>query len=252
MFKVTPHSIRMLCPNAKQSIIDGVASYFNSYAGKYGIDTDLELCHFFAQAAVETAWFQTLEEFASGREYEGRTDLGNTQPGDGVRYKGRGIFQTTGRYNYARFGKIMGLDLVNSPELLLNPEYAVVSALEYWKYKNIGPAAAADDVNRVTYLINGGYNGLNDRRAALAKMKVIVSNGGDEISLGDRGQEVENLQIMLKLLGYKVGVIDGLYGPATNSALRMFQSDNGLPQTGSANDTTLKLLEKKIDEKKKE
>ncbi|APW46630.1 hypothetical protein [Rhodoferax antarcticus] len=87
---------------------------------QYEIDTPQEFAHFLAQACHETDHFATLREYASGRGYEGRVNLGNTQPGDGVRFKGRGIFQTTGRANYMQLGPKKGRhDLfVNNPELL--------------------------------------------------------------------------------------------------------------------------------------
>jgi putative chitinase len=136
-----------------------------------------------AQACHETDHFKTLREYASGRGYEGRLDLGNTQPGDGVRFKGRGIFQTTGRANYLQLGIRKGRrDLfINSPELLEQPEYAVWSACEYWQTRGLNDAANhADtdvlkkkyrkniiDVSPVEYIsitINGGYNGMDERK----------------------------------------------------------------------------------------
>ena len=244
MTYTTIHVLRRLCPSAHQDIIDGVTSYFNAYAAKYGVITDLRICHFLAQAAVESAWFQTLEEYASGNEYEGRQDLGNTQPGDGVRYKGRGIFQVTGRANYDTMGKTMGVDLINHPELLLTSQYAVISALEFWKSRDLNRVADTDDVNEVTRRINGGYNGINDRRTALANMKIIMSGSVDDIGPGDRGDDVTRIQNSLKSRGYKVGMVDGDYGPATTAAVRQFQSDMQVKVTGVVDKNTLRLLEK--------
>jgi len=114
----------------------------------YEIDTLQEYAHFLAQAYHETDRFKTLKEYASGKSYEGRIDLGNTQPGDGVKFKGRGIFQTTGRVNYLQLGIKKGrIDFfINTPELLEQPEYAVWSACEYWTARNFNdPANHADD-----------------------------------------------------------------------------------------------------------
>jgi putative chitinase len=247
---ITEQVLKNLCPYANSSLVRDVVDSFNQLAPQFGVTTNLRVCHFFAQAAVETDWFKTLQEYASGREYEGRQDLGNTQAGDGEKYKGRGIFQTTGRANYAAAGNKMRLDLINSPELLLQPKNAVWSALIYWQSRNMNAIADRDDIKAASLAVNGGYNGYSERQRALAVLKSTI--GEKFVGPGSTLAEVESVQIMLKLLGYKVGVVDGLYGPATNAALRMFQSDNGLPQTGIANDATLKLLEKKTNEKKKE
>lgn len=245
---ITESVLRNLCPYAKSDLLKAVVDNFNQLAPQFGVTSDLRVCHFFAQAAVETDWFKTLQEYASGDEYEGRKDLGNTQPGDGHRYKGRGIFQTTGRSNYDMTGKKMGLDLINNPQLLLEPRNAVLSALIYWQSRGMNAIADRDDIDAATKAVNGGYNGYDDRVRALGVLKSTIGQSfvGPSSGLAD----VENVQIMLKILGYKVGVIDGLYGPATTAAVKKFQLDNGLSQTGVANDATLKLLQKKTDGKK--
>ena len=117
-----------------------LVEWINNTCPSYGIDTPQEYAHFLAQACHETDHFKTLREYASGKGYEGRTDLGNTQPGDGVKFKGRGIFQTTGRGNYLQLGIKKGRrDLfINTPALLEQPEYAVWSACEYWATRDVG------------------------------------------------------------------------------------------------------------------
>jgi putative chitinase len=143
---------------------------------EYGIlDTPRRLCHFMAQLAHESGGFRYMEEIASGQAYEGRASLGNTQPGDGKRYKGRGPIQLTGRTNYRAFGRIIGIDLERHPELAAYPSIGLWVACEYWESRGLNALADADDVEAITRKINGGYTGLADRKAYLAKMKALFA-----------------------------------------------------------------------------
>jgi putative chitinase len=155
--------LRAIAPQAEETVIAGLIDPLNKYLVQYEINTLLRWDHFFSQSAEETAGFRTLTEYASGQEYEGRKDLGNVNPGDGVRFKGRGIFQITGRYNYQHYGNILGVDLVASPSLAATPEIAVRTALEFWKAHNLNELADNDDIEAITRKINGGLNGLSDR-----------------------------------------------------------------------------------------
>lgn len=176
------------------ALIANLAEWMNKICPKYEIDTPQEYAHFLAQACHETDHFKTLREYASGKDYEGRTDLGNKQPGDGVKYKGRGIFQTTGRNNYLQLGITNGhRDLfINKPELLEQPEYAVWSACEYWKTRGLNDAAnhadkdflkkkykkSVIDVSPVEFIsitINGGYNGMDDRKKYYSIAKTVLT-----------------------------------------------------------------------------
>lgn len=174
------------------SKMPGLAEWMNITCPQYEIDTPLEYAHFIAQACHETDHFKTLREYASGKAYEGRKDLGNTKPGDGVKFKGRGIFQTTGRNNYLQLGIKKGArDLfINNPELLEQSEYAVWSACEYWKTRNLNDAANHSDtdilkkkyrgnildvtpVEFISLTINGGYNGMDERKKYYSIAKSI-------------------------------------------------------------------------------
>lgn len=175
-------------------LMPALADWMNKLCPTYEIDTAREYSHFIAQACHETDHFKTLREYASGSAYEGRADLGNTQPGDGVRFRGGGIFQTTGRANYLQLGVKKGRrDLfINTPELLEQPEYAVWSACEFWRTRGLNDVANhADtdvlkkkyrghiiDVSPVEYIsltINGGYRGMDERKKyyALAQQTLI-------------------------------------------------------------------------------
>ena len=161
--EITPDMIAKIAPYCNRQLAAELCGPLNQYLTQYGINTLLRLDHFFGQAAEESDSFKTLREYASGNEYEGRRDLGNTQPGDGPRYKGRGIFQLTGRANYTQMSSILGVDLVNQPELAETPEIAVRTACEYWKTRGLERYADADDIQGMTRHINGGLNGLAQR-----------------------------------------------------------------------------------------
>ena len=130
---------------------------------KAGYTDPTERAMFLAQMAHESGNFRYDEEIHDGSNYEGRSDLGNTQPGDGKRYKGRGYIQLTGRANYTHYGSKLGVDLAGNPELAKKPDIAADVAVAYWKERVDREAARTGDVRTVTKNINGGYNGLQDR-----------------------------------------------------------------------------------------
>lgn len=139
--------------------------------------SNLRVAHFLAQAAHETDGFRTLQEYGGPgywKRYEGRKDLGNVNPGDGVKYHGRGIFQLTGRANYVEFGKTLGLDLVSNPDRVLEPGLAVETAVAYWRKRKLDAWADRDDVKEITRRINGGQNGLEDRKRYLRRAKQLL------------------------------------------------------------------------------
>ncbi len=175
------------------ALMPDLAEWINKICPDYEIDMPHEYAHFLAQACHETDHFRTLREYASGNAYEGRNDLGNTHAGDGPRFKGRGIFQTTGRANYMQLGIKKGQEdlFINTPELLEQPEYAVWSACEYWSGRNLNDAAnhadsdilkkkynkQVHDVSPVEFIsisINGGLNGINERKAFYALAKSVL------------------------------------------------------------------------------
>ena len=107
-----------------------------------------------------------------GKEYDGRKNLGNTQPGDGPLFIGRGLLHLTGRRNYRKIGDAIGLNLEQNPNSVgCDLDISVRTACEYWRMRNISLFADKDDFNKVTILINGGHNGLDERYSALQRAK---------------------------------------------------------------------------------
>jgi putative chitinase len=172
-------SLENLKAIANNSSVNGTLKHFvdavNETLHKYEINTPLRIAHFLSQVFHESGGFQYMREIwgptAAQAGYEGRTDLGNTQPGDGSRFRGRGLIQLTGRANYAQFSKDMGVDFIEKPELVENPPYAIMVAGWYWDSRNINKLADQDDSKAVTRAINGGLNGYSDRIKYLERAK---------------------------------------------------------------------------------
>ncbi|WP_338761971.1 glycoside hydrolase family 19 protein [Massilia sp. METH4] len=132
-----------------------------------GISTVPRATMFLAQIAHESGSLNFVRELwgptEQQRGYEGRKDLGNTQTGDGFKYRGRGLIQVTGRANYAECGKALVLDLIKYPELLETPDGAARSACWFWLTRGLNTLADAGDFIKVTKRINGGTTGLAAR-----------------------------------------------------------------------------------------
>jgi predicted chitinase len=141
------------------------------------IDTPLRQAHFLAQIGHESGEFRFHAEIASGEAYQGRIDLGNLQPGDGRRFKGRGLIQLTGRANYAEYGRAIGREdeLLSQPELVeTDADLCVDVAGWFWAKRGLNAIADADDLTTLTKRINGGLNGLDDRRRLLMRGKSLL------------------------------------------------------------------------------
>jgi putative chitinase len=150
----------------KGKVPDSVLSQIPDTAIKFNITTNLRLAHFLSQCAHESGNWKYRLEIASGKAYEGRKDLGNIHEGDGVRFKGRGYIQLTGRGNYGRFSKFIGEDCVENPDLVAN-KYPLASAAFFFDSNKLWTICdkGFDDatVTSVTKRVNGGTNGLSDR-----------------------------------------------------------------------------------------
>ncbi|MGY3115194.1 putative chitinase [Pantoea eucalypti] len=176
----------------------------------FQISTPLRQAHFLAQTGHESAGFLKVEEGlnysenaltamfgkritaeqarAYGRNamhvanqkmiasiiYANRNGNGDVDSGDGYRYRGRGLIQITGKANYAALVKQLGADVVANPDLLLGYRFAAMSAAAWWKNHGLNELADSDDVLRITRIINGGTNGLDDRKSRLSKTKGIL------------------------------------------------------------------------------
>lgn len=146
----------------------------------YGVDANPDrLAAFLGQYCHETSGFVLMHEIwgptPQQRGYEGRQDLGNTHPGDGFLFRGRGWPMLTGRDNYARFGPLVGLDLIKNPELLEQPAPAVLAGLEFWKSRNLNVMADLQDDSGITRRINGGATGLAQRIAYTNHARGLLS-----------------------------------------------------------------------------
>ena len=271
-----------------------------------GIDAPKALANFMAQVEHESGGFRWLEEgfrYTQGIEqitskvksalregpevleaarqealrnkpeklaelmYGGR--MGNDQPGDGYKYRGRGYIQLTGKDAYAEAGRDLGLDLLNDPGLTAKPEHAEKIAIWYWQKKV--PARAQGNVKAATKAINGGYNVLVDRERRFEKwldeltperIKRIKEEkqapAGDSTSASKDAHaaqaqqaDVKKLQSMLATLGYhgKSGralLADGLLGPQTQFAIWEFQKEHGLKSDGIVGPKTKQSLNRAI------
>lgn len=201
---ITVDVLKAIAPGSKKTKykhLPGLSLWMNHWFPVFEIDTPGELRHFIAQAAHETDSFNALEEYASGKAYDTRTDLGNTPQvdGDGARLKGRGIFMTTGAFNYKKATLEWNekfpenkMDFFTYPDLLEEPEYAVWSACQFWNQRGFNAIANMPDSAKVVYkkngiikrvppveyisrVINGGTNGLNERKIFYdrAKSKIV-------------------------------------------------------------------------------
>lgn len=174
---ITAQQLLQILPNAGTKA--GVfVPFLNTAMQRYQIVGSMRVAAFIAQIGHESGQLRYVREIwgptPAQARYEGRADLGNTKAGDGFKFRGRGLIQVTGRANYAACGEALGVDLVNQPELLEQPQYACMSAAWFWSVKGLNTLADAGEFERITRRINGGLNGLADRQALYAiALKVL-------------------------------------------------------------------------------
>jgi len=257
---------------------------------KYGITTERRVAHFLSQCAHESGGFKRLEENlnysakalravfgryfgeppkADADEYARNPEMianrvyndeyrkykmGNTEEGDGWRFRGRGLKQLTGRYNYTKFGESVGKTAEEAAEYVATPAGAIESACWFWDTNNLNDIADTDNVVKMTKKINGGNIGLEDRQKRYAHAMKVLGMDADDLGTDDgetidvddigvlrKGCKGEGVKMMQEALG--IGA-DGIFGAGTERALKEWQAANGLTADGIAGPATFgKLLE---------
>lgn len=162
----------------KDSKLIALTKALNDTLEKYEINTKLRVCHFLAQVIHESGGFKYTEEIwgptKAQKRYEGRSDLGNINKGDGYLFRGRGYIQLTGRENYHRASRSFSISLEKYPDLVAKDPYNMLIAGWYWDTRALNNYADKDSLNDVTIRVNGGLNGLKDRQKWLDKCKEIL------------------------------------------------------------------------------
>jgi putative chitinase len=282
MSLITVDQLRAMIPSNKE--IDAWCEELNKALPKYDITTDQRIAGFISQCAHESMDFNAMSEnlnyreetlnkvfpryFGPGKrnaaEYaknpekianyvymdEFRTSkLGNTQPGDGWRFRGRGLKQLTGRDNYTRFAKDYDMTAEEAAVWVETKEGALASALWFWNTNKLNAVADTGNVAALTKKINGGDIGLADRQARYAKAMAALGGKIDTsapaaapaastgvLRVGSTGQDVKRMQAALRIPS------DGQFGPGTEAALKKWQAANGLTADGVAGPKTLAKL----------
>jgi putative chitinase len=168
---LTLEQLRAIMPTLSRDKAAQYLPYLNRAMAEGGITTPLRKAAFLAQLGHESSDLKYFKELADGSEYEGRSDLGNTQTGDGPRFKGGGPIQITGRSNYRLAGQALGLDLEAHPELAATPDVGFRTAQWFWNSHHLNELADTGNFSEITQRINGGDHGAADRnrRYAIAK-----------------------------------------------------------------------------------
>ena len=199
-----------MLPNAG-SRLDAHLPYIETALEEGKIDTPQRIAAFLAQLAHESGEYRYMEEIADGSAYEGRADLGNIYPGDGVKFKGHGPIQITGRDNHHDCGVALGIDLIEDPRKITLPEYGTASAVWFWNSRSLSLLADRDWFKAIAKIINGGLNGLSDRRMYWDRNRAIL--GLPFVDLDGEADRVATFQREHGLFA------DGIVGPRTIKAL---------------------------------
>ena len=254
---------------------------------KYGITTERRVAHFLSQCAHESGGFKRLEENlnysakalravfgryfgdapkADADEYARNPEMianrvyndtyrkykmGNVNEGDGWRFRGRGLKQLTGRYNYTKFGESVGMTAEEAAEYVATPAGAIESACWFWDTNNLNEIADTDNVVKMTKKINGGNIGLEDRQKRYAHALKVLGMDADDLGTDEGHVDVDDIGVLrkgckgegVKMMQEALGIgADGDFGPGTERALKQWQTTNGLVADGIAGPKTLEKL----------
>ena len=254
---------------------------------KYGITTERRVAHFLSQCAHESGGFKRLEENlnysakalravfgryfgdapkADADEYARNPEMianrvyndtyrkykmGNVNEGDGWRFRGRGLKQLTGRYNYTKFGESVGMTAEEAAEYVATPAGAIESACWFWDTNNLNEIADTDNVVKMTKKINGGNIGLEDRQKRYAHALKVLGMDADDLGADEGHIDVDDIGVLrkgckgegVKMMQEALGIgADGDFGPGTERALKQWQTTNGLVADGIAGPKTLEKL----------
>ncbi len=202
---------------------------------------------YFKRAGVDAKEYHRQPEKIANRIYANRMDNGDTASGDGWRFRGGGILQLTGRYNYTEFGKTVGMTAEEATDYVRTKQGAIESACWFWKTNNINKYCDNDDIVGMTKRINGGTIGLKDRKFHYAHALEVLGghwepdDDDDDVKynllrVGSNGSDVKKLQEALGLDA------DGIFGPGTESAVKAWQRENDCSPDGIAGPQTLSKI----------
>ena len=171
--QITRQMLMRAVPELYFARVDEFVASFNMWAIPFGLNTPQRIVHYLAQVFHESGALCYVEELASGAQYEGRKDLGNTQKGDGVRFKGRGYIQLTGRANYTKLNAydLCTEDIIKHPEKVAEFPINQIASMWFWQTHKLNEMADRDDgakigedvCRQITKVINGGTNGIAQR-----------------------------------------------------------------------------------------
>ncbi|WP_169810755.1 glycoside hydrolase family 19 protein [Nocardia beijingensis] len=179
---LTLEQLERIFPGTSRAKLREYLPYLNQAMRDYGIDSPKREAAFLAQLAVETDDLKTLEEYGDNGYFDrnygpqsgvGRS-LGNTEPGDGARFHGRGALQLTGRDNYRKASEALGVDFVGDRELAADPKYAFATAGWFWDAENLNDQADESDIGAIGRSINGGTNGAAERREYYDRARKVL------------------------------------------------------------------------------
>jgi len=194
-----------------------------------------------ATIATEVSSFEPIDEFGGAQyfteHYEGRADLGNTEPGDGARYHGRGFIQLTGRTNYRSYGQKLGIPLEDQPELALQPDVAARLLAQYFADRGIADAARKRDWQMVRRKVNGGLNGWERFTSLVSRLEHATAANDGVLVEGSIGPDVVALKRLLRAWAEEHPLpkpikLTPLFGPATTAAVKAFQKAHGIQASG--------------------